>query len=99
MIAVRIPGESFALGLATRAGFPITATSANISGMRPAEDAATVMQYFGDSLDLLIDGGRTSGTAPSTIVNASGDGIMILREGAIRSSDLLQDNPRNPSRT
>jgi L-threonylcarbamoyladenylate synthase len=99
MIAVRIPGESFALRLATRAGFPITATSANISGMPPAESAEMVIQYFEDSLDLLIDGGRTAGTLPSTIVDASGDRIKIVREGIVRTSDLFQENRNNPYRT
>jgi L-threonylcarbamoyladenylate synthase len=94
MIAVRIPGESFALLLATKAGFPLTATSANISGMPPAENAEMIIQYFGDSLDLLVDGGRSPGGMPSTIVDASGDRIKIVREGAIGNSDLLTGQPK-----
>jgi L-threonylcarbamoyladenylate synthase len=38
-VAVRIPGESFALNLAQSTTFPITATSANTSGTAPAQDA------------------------------------------------------------
>ncbi|HET6515148.1 MAG TPA: L-threonylcarbamoyladenylate synthase [Thermodesulfovibrionales bacterium] len=83
-IAVRIPGESFALHLARRAGFPITATSANVSGMPPADDIETVMKYFGEDIDLLIDGGKTPGGAPSTIVDISEEGFRIVRQGAIR---------------
>ena len=60
-IAVRIPGESAALYLVREAGFPITATSANPSGMPPAEDADTVIRYFGKGIDMVIDGGRTAG--------------------------------------
>jgi L-threonylcarbamoyladenylate synthase len=82
-IAVRIPGESFALQLAKAAGFPITATSANPSGMPPALNVETVTKYFGDKIDLIIDGGHSPGGSPSTIVDVTGDDIKIVREGAI----------------
>lgn len=82
-VAVRIPGRSFALDLARAVDFPITATSANISGMPPAQDAATVVQYFGNAIDLVIDGGRTPGGNPSTIADVTGKDFQILREGAI----------------
>ncbi len=82
-VAVRIPGRSFALDLARAVDFPITATSANISGMPPAQDAATVVQYFGNAIDLVVDGGRTPGGNPSTIADVTGKDFQILREGAI----------------
>lgn len=85
-IAVRIPGESFALYLVKEAGFPITATSANPSGMPPAEDADTVIRYFGKGIDMLIDGGRTAGGLPSTIADVTEKKIKIVREGAIPRS-------------
>ena len=88
-VAVRIPGESIALSLAGITGFPITATSANPSGLPPAEDAETVIEYFGDAIDLVIDAGPTPGGLPSTIVDATGDVIKILREGAIKKESLL----------
>jgi L-threonylcarbamoyladenylate synthase len=82
-VAVRIPGESFALHLAREAGFPITATSANPSGMPPAEDADSVIRYFGGEIDMVIDGGRTPGGLPSTIADVTEKKIKIVREGAI----------------
>lgn len=87
-VAVRIPGESFALHLAKTANFPITATSANPSGMTPAQDAETVISYFGDKIDLIIDGGLTAGGLPSTVVDVTGDKIKILREGVIKKKLL-----------
>lgn len=82
-VAVRIPGESFALDLAKKANFPITATSANLSGFPPAIDADTVVNYLGNHIDLLIDGGRIPGGLPSTIVDVTGKEIKIVREGVI----------------
>jgi L-threonylcarbamoyladenylate synthase len=87
-VAVRIPGESFALHLARATGFPITATSANPSGMPPARDAETVIKYFDDKIDLIVDGGHTPGRSPSTIVDVTGDEIKIIREGAIDREQL-----------
>jgi len=82
-VAVRIPGESFALNLAMAADFPITATSANLSGMPPAEDATQVMNYLGEAIDLIIDGGKTPGGKPSTIVDVTVTPLKVLREGKI----------------
>ncbi|MEW6740062.1 MAG: L-threonylcarbamoyladenylate synthase [Nitrospirota bacterium] len=82
-VAVRIPGESFALRLARAAGFPITSTSANISGMPPADSASMVSDYFGGGIDLIIDGGKTKGELPSTIVDITGDMPKTIRHGLI----------------
>lgn len=82
-VAIRIPGESFALRLAKTAGFPITSTSANISGMPPADSASLVFDYFGEGVDLIIDGGKTKGRLPSTIVDITGDLPKIIRHGSI----------------
>jgi len=88
MIAVRVPGESFALRLAKKAGFPLTATSANLSAMPPAVNAEEITHYFGERLDLIIDGGQARGGLPSTIVDATGAGIRIVREGAILRREI-----------
>jgi len=82
-IAVRIPGESFALDLVRAAGFPITATSANISGLPAARDVSMISEYFYDRLDLIIDGGTSRNTQPSTIVDVTRQTAVVLREGAI----------------
>jgi L-threonylcarbamoyladenylate synthase len=82
-VAVRIPGPSFALDLARLLPYPITATSANISGRPPAGSAEEVIGYFGEGLDLLIDGDGTPGGAPSTIVAISAGRITPVRNGQI----------------
>lgn len=94
-VAVRIPGESFALALAEASGFPITATSANLSGLPPAMDADTILKYFGDEIDLIIDGGPAPGGLPSTIVDVTGDNMIVLREGAIRKEFLTSISVRS----
>jgi len=82
-VAVRMPGESFALKLAKASEFPITATSANISNMPPASNALAVLHYFNGAIDLIVDGGQTSGRLPSTIIDVTASQLKILRHGAI----------------
>lgn len=88
--AVRIPGKSFALDLAQALPFPITSTSANISGAPPADNPADIVRYFGDGIDLLIDGGKTPGGRPSTIIDILDRDIKIIREGVISESEILR---------
>lgn len=90
MIAARIPGKSFAFHLAERAGFPITATSANLSGMPPARDAATVIKYFNGKIDLIVDRGQTPGGLPSTIIDVSGGRIKLIRKGVISCGKIIR---------
>ncbi|MEK6693037.1 MAG: L-threonylcarbamoyladenylate synthase [Nitrospirota bacterium] len=87
-IAIRIPGEKIALRMVKKTGFPITSTSANPSGEPPATRPEKVMKYFGDRIVLLIDGGKTPGGKPSTIVDVTGP-MKILREGAVSSRVIL----------
>lgn len=82
-IAVRIPGNETALRLARTCKQPITATSANLSDMRPARNADEVKRYFDDEVDLIIDGGETPGGMPSTIVDGTADPPVIIRKGSI----------------
>ncbi len=87
-VAVRIPGKSFALYLAKAANFPISATSANLSGKAPAQSADDVMKYFGENVDLIIDGGKTPGGNPSTIIDVTVMPPQILRQGSILPDSL-----------
>jgi len=81
-VAVRVPGDSFALQLARALTFPITATSANPSGEGACDNAEQVIKFFPDGIDLLIDAGPTKGGKPSTVVDVSGDEIKLIRDGA-----------------
>ncbi|MDA8388685.1 MAG: L-threonylcarbamoyladenylate synthase [Nitrospiraceae bacterium] len=83
-VALRMPGASFALALARAFGRPLTATSANPSGLTPATTAARASAYFNGGVDLIVDSGVSSPGPPSTIVDATGDRPVLLREGAVQ---------------
>ena len=82
-IGVRISSHPLARRLVRMAGTPITATSANISGARPPQTAEEVLTMFGDSLQCIVDGGKTPGGLSSTIVGLSGEALVVLRQGRI----------------
>ena len=87
-VGVRIPGSPVAVKLLETAGMPLTATSANPSGRPPASTPGEVRAYFGPSLDVLIDGGALAAKAPSTVVDVTGPGVRVLREGAVAVEDI-----------
>jgi L-threonylcarbamoyladenylate synthase len=88
-IALRVPALAWLRGLLRLTGFPITATSANLSGDGELDDPAAVRRVFDGRIDLIVDGGRTPGGAPSTIVDLSGDAPRLLRPGAILWDRIL----------
>ncbi len=70
-------------------GGPITATSANISGHMPAVTAQQVMEFFPESVDMIIDGGKTAGNKGSTLVKCEHDNIQCLREGVVAYKNIV----------
>ncbi len=80
-VGVRVPAHAVARALCARAGSPLTATSANLSGEPPSEDPDQVAASIGTGLDLLLDAGTTAGGPPSTIVDASE--LNLVRAGAV----------------
>jgi L-threonylcarbamoyladenylate synthase len=82
-IALRVPALAWLRELLRLAEFPVTATSANLSGAGELDDPAAVRRLFDGRADLIVDGGRTPGGAPSTIVDLSGGVPRLLRPGAV----------------
>lgn len=59
---------------------PIVAPSANIQGEKPAENIKEAKNYFGDKVNLYIDGGKKK-LKPSTLIKFKNDDLVILRQG------------------
>lgn len=95
-IAVRISSHPIARALTERLGSPLTATSANISGAPSPATPEEVARQLGDTVKLIIDGGRTRGDKPSTIVDVTQSPPQLLRAGAIpfREIEALLDLSR-----
>lgn len=82
-VAARVSPHPLAHALVEAFGKPITATSANPAGSAPPRTAAEVRVYFGDASLFILDGGRTPGGLPSTLVRARANAIELLRQGPV----------------
>ncbi len=87
-IGIRFSGHPLATALARSIGRPITGTSANISGMPPCTRAEEVNNYFGSSIDLILDNGPTAGGRGSTILDVTVDPCLIIREGMVSRDSI-----------
>ncbi len=81
-VGVRVPADADVREFVRECGGALTATSANPSGSEPARSAAEVREYFGDRIDLIVDGGEVTATEPSTVVDVTSTPMRIIRKGA-----------------
>jgi L-threonylcarbamoyladenylate synthase len=87
-IGLRLPHDESVRTLLRLCGGALTATSANISGKPPARTAHEVAGYFGEALELILDGGETTVTEPSTVVDVHADEPIIIRAGALNAERI-----------
>lgn len=91
-IGIRIPNNEKALALIKETGKPLTATSANVSGMPTEQTPEKILAQFGDKASLItqvIDAGELPKSEPSTVVDARGETPIIIREAAISKEKIL----------
>jgi len=89
-VGIRISSHPLANALSKMSNVPITATSANISGMPPCIKADQVVKWFNDGVDLTLDGGSTQGKYPSTILDVTSDPPLIIREGMVKVEEIIE---------
>ena len=87
-VALRMPDHPAALALLKRTG-PLAVSSANKSGSPAAQDVADAERQLGSSVAVYLDGGEAPGGVASTIVDATGPVLRVVREGAV-SLDALR---------
>jgi len=87
-VGVRIPDHPVARALLRLAG-PMAVTSANLSGQPSPSTAQEVFAQLGGRIALILDGGKTPGGVPSTVVDCIGVEPQVLRAGAIPKSEIM----------
>jgi L-threonylcarbamoyladenylate synthase len=105
-IGLRVPDHPTPRSLAAAVG-PLPTTSANVSGVPEATDAAGIVAQLGGSVALVVDGGRAHGGPASTVVDCTAEPPRILRIGAVpieaiedvlrRAAGGPDDRPAAPS--
>lgn len=82
-VSIRYSSSEVVRRLTEAFGFPIIATSANLSG-QPDNRSAQAVQETGLAVDYIFDGGDLPFSKPSTLARVQVDGtIKVIREGAI----------------
>jgi L-threonylcarbamoyladenylate synthase len=96
-IAVRWTSRAALARLIAAMGEPLTSTSANRPGVPPAMTAAEVIEQWGDEIRRgtlrVLDGGRLTPSAPSTVVDCTGRRPRVIRPGAIAAAVLRESVP------
>jgi tRNA threonylcarbamoyl adenosine modification protein (Sua5/YciO/YrdC/YwlC family) len=80
-VGIRVPDHPVALQLLEACG-PLAVTSANRSGGAEARDDAEARATFGDEVAVYLPGSAPGGEA-STVVDATGARLVVLREGPV----------------
>jgi L-threonylcarbamoyladenylate synthase len=86
-VGVRVPDHPVARVLLRAAG-PMAVTSANLSGESDPKTAQEVTDQLGGRIALILDGGRTPGGVPSTLVDCTGNRPIVLRTGPLSLQEL-----------
>ena len=89
-VCLRVPYDEKLRKLLAETG-PLCAPSANPPGQPPARNIAEAKKYFGDKVDLYIDGGGCDDAAPSRIIRFRGNGQLetVRSDGQSHPEDFV----------
>jgi L-threonylcarbamoyladenylate synthase len=87
-IAVRVPNHPLALILLNQLDFPLAAPSANPFGSISPTTAEHVQNYFGQEIDLILDGGECENGVESTIIGFDNNTPILYRHGSISVEEI-----------
>lgn len=91
-VGIRVPQHEFIDRLLKDFGYPITSTSANISGEEYSQNIEEIIEVFknnGPRPDLIIDAGPLPDSTPSVVIDLTSPQPKILRVGPSKPSELL----------
>jgi tRNA threonylcarbamoyl adenosine modification protein (Sua5/YciO/YrdC/YwlC family) len=88
-IGLRVPDNAIALALLEELNEPIMSTTLHMPGDEyPLTDPYDIRDLLERQVDLIIDGGYC-GMESTTVVDMSGDDVVVLREGMGAPDDFL----------
>ncbi|GEL95605.1 L-threonylcarbamoyladenylate synthase [Cellulomonas composti] len=104
-VALRVPDHATARALLRRTG-PMAVSSANRTGRPAAVTAQEAHDQLGERVAVYLDAGAAPGQVSSTIVDATGGRLRVLRAGALSLEQLREvapvdgpdDEPAPPAR-
>lgn len=87
-VGIRMPSNLLAKKLIEKAGVPIAAPSANVSGKPSGTNIEDIKEEFEGKVSYILDGGSTDIGLESTVIKVENDKIDILRPGKITKEQL-----------
>ncbi len=69
---------------------PITTTSINPAGLKPANNITEILNYFSEDIDLHIENNVTINSIPSTVIKVDKLDYSVIRESAITENQIIQ---------
>jgi L-threonylcarbamoyladenylate synthase len=90
-VGIRVSPHPLVVRLLAELGGPLTSTSLNAPGERPAAsgvEALDVLRRLGGHDVLLLDGGHLAPAKPSSVVDCTGPEPVVIREGAVTTNRL-----------
>jgi len=88
-VGLRVPRHP-ALALLLAETGPLATSSANPSGRPTPEAIREIQATFGDAVTVYLDGGPAHAGPPSTVVRLTGPEPVLLREGGVPFTEILQ---------
>lgn len=82
-IGFRVPADGISTQIPYLLDAPITTTSVNPAGMKPASSASEVLEYYDGQVPCMIDIGPFPESRGSTVIDVTTWPFRILREGEI----------------
>jgi len=87
-VGLRVPAHPITQQILRLLAGPIVLTSANLHDGVDCVDGEMVIERLGDSIDLVINDGKSRFAQPSSVAKVDGDRIEMLREGVIDKPTL-----------
>ncbi|MQP24186.1 threonylcarbamoyl-AMP synthase [Flavobacterium sp. LMO8] len=87
-VAVRVPNHPVALELLNAIDFPLVAPSANPFTSISPTSAEHVENYFGNQINMVLEGGECSAGIESTIIGFENNRVVVYRLGALALEEI-----------
>ncbi len=102
-LGIRIPDYELVRKIVSTLGYPITATSANASYKKKPYDISDILENISDKqkelIDLIIDAGELPKREPSTVVDTTLGGEVVLRQGDMKLTEVEKLKTENGEET
>lgn len=92
-VAIRIPSHPVAREIIRRAGVPVAAPSANLSGSPSPTTAEHCVHDLWGRVDAIVDAGECSVGVESTVISLAAKPPLLLRPGAVTPAQLREFLP------